>query len=733
MAQWTASARRRLARGVAPVVAMVLGLSWLAPLGVAQAGAATATTLYAYAAGTDLTGSTGCMALLDHCSLQGALDAAALSAGPVAIYLEDVGTSVTYQGDSGVLYHFDDPGIAVAVQPDPSLGTGAVSVFDARLSPGASILTLSGNGSVTLMNVEMDNADATTNGGALRISSYLAVTVDNATFIHDQTISHSNGGAIGLDNGLQANLTVNNSRFIDDWAVGVGGAIGEYQNSGSTTVSGSTFSGNYGGYGGAIGEGSGGSGSLSVNDSTFLDNSAIYGGAIENSADGGDSTALVQFSTFVDNSASNTGSAIASTLFTGSGQLGVVRSTVDAGTASTPAIAVGPGGATITGSIVSGTTTSLCSGTILDGGYNLETDASAGCGFTGPHDAPAGSDPGLATLASNGGPTMTEQVSAASAAAAAIASSPSIGGTFDSMPYVVCANPDTDQSSVAHSTALGCTMGALDATYLVAQSTPVVTAPADSAPATATFALFASGGAGTKAYVFSTATPGCTVRDATLSFTGPHVPTTCEVSAVSPANRAYAASASSSAQAFTFVAAPPVTPLVVTSTRGTFAHPLVVTSSGGSGDGATTYKVVDGSARGCVVSARAPYALTSATAGTCVLEATTTAGGVFASATSAPTLVTIAATRPVAPVIHLSSQRRGVAFIAVRCANLGGDPQTGVQYSLDAGPWRTTTTRPRGLIEVSGLHPRSRTTVRVRVVTAAGRGPGSLLLRFTSR
>lgn len=719
---------------VAAVVSTLLtGLLVVAPWTGPVANAAPGTIVYGSTFGIDTTGTSGCLTTSDFCSLQGAFDAAAaLSSGTVAIYLEDAGTSNTYQGESNALYSFDDPGLDVTVQPDPSLGAGAAAVFDARYLPGTSILTLTGSGSVTLDDVTMQNGDAMSSGGAIRISSDLTVSVNDATFDNNQSIANSNGGAIGVDNGTTAQLDVNDSTFNNNWAIGVGGAIGGYDNNGTTTITDSTFSDNHGDYGGAIGEGAAGAGTLDVTGSTFEGNSAIWGGAIDNADIGGSSNAVVQDSTFVDNVASTTGGEIANSANFGTGNLVVLRSSFNDGAGTTPAIA-GDGGTTVfAGSVVAGSDAALCEGTISDAGYNLEADSSASCGFTASSDASPGSLIGFAALANNGGNTLSEELSAASPAAAAIPSSPATSVSINATPYVLCTNPDADQTGVSQSTLHGCSLGALDATYLAVQSTPSVVAPQMALTATQAFSLAATGGAGRANYTFGTSTPGCSLQGTTLSFTGTVLPTTCEVSVSNAASGPYLASASSPDQAFIFVAAPQAAPLVVTSTTGVFATPLVVSASGGSGNGATTFTVLNGTATGCELTSAAPYALTSSSAGTCVVQASKAASGLYQSAISAPTIIAFAATTPQAPSIRLSSQHAGVAFVAVTVQNLGGDPQTALQYSLDGGRWRAAIRQGHGLIEVTGVHRHSRTTIQVRVYTDAGRSAGSSLLRFKS-
>ena len=80
--------------------------------------------------------------------------------------------------------------------------------------------------------------------------------------------------------------------------------------------------------------------------------------------------------------------------------------------------------------------------------------------------------------------------------------------------------------------------------------------------------------------------------------------------------------------------------LAVTSTSGTFATPLTLTTSGGSGTGAVTYALDGGStATGCAVSTGQ---LTSTSAGTCVVTATKAADTNYNVISSVPTTITLA-------------------------------------------------------------------------------------------
>src|SRR5580704_10359627 len=79
--------------------------------------------------------------------------------------------------------------------------------------------------------------------------------------------------------------------------------------------------------------------------------------------------------------------------------------------------------------------------------------------------------------------------------------------------------------------------------------------------------------------------------------------------------------------------------LTITSTSGSFATPLTLTTSGGSGTGAVTYVVnAGGTASGCAVSSGQ---LNSTSAGTCFVTATKAADANYNAISSAPTTVTL--------------------------------------------------------------------------------------------
>ena len=81
-------------------------------------------------------------------------------------------------------------------------------------------------------------------------------------------------------------------------------------------------------------------------------------------------------------------------------------------------------------------------------------------------------------------------------------------------------------------------------------------------------------------------------------------------------------------------------PLTLTSTNGVSGTPLPLTFSGGSGTGAVSYAVTDGTAAGCLIALDGTLNATSA--GTCIVTATKAGDANYNAVSSAPTTVTFA-------------------------------------------------------------------------------------------
>lgn len=96
--------------------------------------------------------------------------------------------------------------------------------------------------------------------------------------------------------------------------------------------------------------------------------------------------------------------------------------------------------------------------------------------------------------------------------------------------------------------------------------------------------------------------------------------------------------AGSTSSTLNYVGLTPQATLTVTSTSGAYGTPLTLTTSGGSGTGAVTYTTTNGTASGCAVSSGA---LSSTSAGTCMVTATKASDGTYQSISSSATTVTL--------------------------------------------------------------------------------------------
>ena len=173
------------------------------------------------------------------------------------------------------------------------------------------------------------------------------ITVTDSNFVNDRAVngaSFSYGGAIAVatDGGGTGSLTVTGSTFTNDYGQTAGGGIdvcdavngGNVDTGCDLTVTGSTFTGDSSFYGaGAINSGGNpygygtSSGTASITDSTFTNNSSVTDGAITSGeGTGGSGSLTVTDSTFSGNTA-GVGGAIANASSGGSGTATVTGST----------------------------------------------------------------------------------------------------------------------------------------------------------------------------------------------------------------------------------------------------------------------------------------------------------------------------------------------------------------------------------------------------------------------
>jgi len=238
----------------------------------------------------------------------------------------------------------------------------------------------------------------TSSGGGITNWNGSTLNVTDSTFSGNSATN--NGGGINND----GTLTATNSAFSGNGAGAGGGGI---YGTGKLKVVNSTFSTNDAGAAGG-GIANSGGGTLDVTNSTFSGNSAFRaGGGISN-----DGTLTVTNSTFSGNSAYGASPLSGGGIYNSAGTVTVTNSTFSGNSASQGSGIRGP--ATLKNTIVANSTAGgNCSGTITDGGGNLQFGGAVAnsCGASIPT-----ADPKLSTLADNGGATQTMALGAGSAA-----------------------------------------------------------------------------------------------------------------------------------------------------------------------------------------------------------------------------------------------------------------------------------------------------------------------------
>jgi predicted outer membrane repeat protein len=303
------------------------------------------------------------------------------------------------------------------------------STFSDNQSDSGGAIFNFGSGTVTVSNSAFTNNSATDNGGAISCEIYSffgPITVSNSAFTNNSAGDH--GGAIFCD--VSPHI-ITGSSFSGNRANTSAGAL-FVREPGTADITDSTFSGNQAGYGGAI-QNTGGF--VRVLASTFSSNSALTfsGGGINNL--GG---AAVTNSTFSGNSAATRGGGI----FNDSA-LGVTNSTFADNRAPDGGGIYNNRTATLRNTIVANSPDGgNCSGTITDGGHNLQS-SDATCGASIPT-----ADPLLGPLAANGGPTLTQ---------ALLPGSPAI----DAVPLIDCTIP-ADQRGAPRPQNSACDIGAFE-------------------------------------------------------------------------------------------------------------------------------------------------------------------------------------------------------------------------------------------------------------------------------
>lgn len=345
-----------------------------------------------------------------------------------------------------------------------SAGTGGIGLEDSESSgPGGNGGGIySSGGSVTISgSVVSGNAagyagtlgevpfPSAGNGGGIWNSAVLHVTATRfASNVGEPGAGGDGDGGAIFNSGT---ATIGTSTFAGNDAGtvgsvgngGVGGNGGAIASTGKLTLTDSTVSGNTAGTGGGSSDGGAGgglyapSGSVTLTGDTLSSNASGSGGnaipvdpgcsAPGVGGDGGavysGATLAVSNTTIADNSTGQGGylfnpcagqapGGVGGGLAVAGGSLSVSYSTV---VDNSDGITNLGGAVTLQGTILADSTAGAnCTGVIGEGsGYNL--DSGTTCGFSDPNDI-TGTEPGLAALGNNGGPTQTQALQAGSPA-----------------------------------------------------------------------------------------------------------------------------------------------------------------------------------------------------------------------------------------------------------------------------------------------------------------------------
>jgi len=422
-------------------------------------------------------GAGDCSSAADACLLATALSEAAPG---YTVYLVQPGTEGTpgsyYIGNWSVGTPGTSAGAQVTIAPVPGLASAPILDGDGTNagtcetgSCDGPVLSIGSGVYATVQGVTIQDADntATLFGGGIANLGGGTLTVTGSTFTGNQA---GEGGAIDNADGFGGTVTVSGSTFTGNQASDNGGAIdnGDEGGSGTVTVSDSTFAGNTASDGGAIDNCDFyGGGTLTVSDSTFTGNTAVSdGGAIDNGDHGGGGTLAVSDSTFTGNTASGDGGTIDDADNGGSGTVSVAADIFD------------------------GSCGVSAGGSWADAGYNAGTDAT--CENGGTADSTALTPAELGPLAGNGGPTQTVLPLAWNPALGIVPASTSV--TLDGSPVALC--PVTDQRGVASAPGAACDAGAVQvqaARPAVTGVTPGAGTDAGGTPITITGRNFAPG------------------------------------------------------------------------------------------------------------------------------------------------------------------------------------------------------------------------------------------------
>ncbi|MBF2048181.1 MAG: DUF4347 domain-containing protein, partial [Elainella sp. C42_A2020_010] len=284
---------------------------------------------------------------------------------------------------------------------DSGAGSLRQAILDANAAAGADTINVTATGTITLTTGQLTITDSVSiNGNGITISgnnSSRVFNIDSGNIVADRTVS--------LD---RVTITGGNAGGFD------GGGIRSRE---ILTVTNSTISNSVSRAGGGIDS----NGSLSVANSTISNNSSTFGGGIVSNSELFGPITVIRNSTISGNSSGAGGG-----IYNFNGLLQLRNSTVTANSApagrGSGVISVGSDIRTeVVSSIIAGNSSSDVdfdgiTNTFLSQGNNLIGTGNATGNFNQSTDQTGITNPGLAALANNGGPTQTHALQAGSAA-----------------------------------------------------------------------------------------------------------------------------------------------------------------------------------------------------------------------------------------------------------------------------------------------------------------------------
>jgi Bacterial Ig-like domain (group 1) len=281
--------------------------------------------------------------------------------------------------------------------------------------------------------------------------------------------------------------------------------------------------------------------------------------------------------------------------------------------------------------------------------------------------------------------------------------------------------------------------------FLARSQTTVSITNSTTSTNTSHFTLTASGGLGTIAYVFQTASSGCSISNATLNFTGLTVPTSCVVTAFNPANGLFGRSDNSAPVTFVFNAEPQSTVTITNTVTSTDLSSFALSASGGSG-------IIDyafaTTSTGCAITGTTQN-LTSLTLPiTCSVVATNPANGIYARSDDSGAVLFNFVVGPVSPSASTITINKSEvvddgmdsAVLTVTLRDGRGFPIAGKNVSLDQGVSLSTVNAASYVSDANGqvrftltdTHDEMVTYVATDVTDGATGLSGSVTVVFTT-